>query len=331
MEQQLLLLQEENRALHERNNTLASNYDKLQGNFDELYKRLGVLEAQPQPSTENDEKDPEISSVDPVTATKQRLDEIAHMKNEALNASASIKDLRCVWYDVDSRISKNTKTIDDVQNGTRDLQQWTRMNSLLWRGLNDVPKKTYGLNFSRYMLKKIKSLLPAIADQVKLEDIDVSHPLPSDSKGKSCVIIRFVRRDIRNLVFYAKSALKRSKVTITEHLSKHNLWLLDEVRKMVSFRNTWTSQCVVFALVNNVRYAVKCEKDLDDIYYETRRTYNVRRQGGEQGQHRQDQEIADPQSKTTEHDLPPVKPLTEETPPSPDPAGAAPTLPTESV
>ena len=118
-----------------------------------------------------------------------------------------------------------------------------------------------------YVLGKLQSLLPSIADKIRLEDIDVSHPLPPTKKKRSRVIVKFVRRDIKNLVFFAKRELKMSpqKITITEHLSKYNLWLLERVREMVPFKDTWSSQCVVYALVRGTKVAIKGEKDLNYV------------------------------------------------------------------
>ena len=128
----------------------------------------------------------------------------------------------------------------------------------------------------------MKELFPSIADRIKLEDIDVSHPLPT--KGtKSCVIVKFVRRDIKNLVFFEKKNLKNSplKLSITEHLTARNLWYLDEARKIVGFKNAWSSQCVVYALVNQKKVAIRSSKDLNYVFnaskksnYQTETTSN---------------------------------------------------------
>ena len=41
---------------------------------------------------------------------------------------------------------------------------------------------------------------------------------------------------------------------------------MGEVRKMVSFKDTWTSQCVVFALVNGEKVAIKGQGDLKYVH-----------------------------------------------------------------
>ena len=88
-------------------------------------------------------------------------------------------------------------SLDKFSRRLNDIDQYLRKNSLLLHGLLDLPVKTYGLQFSEYIINKLKQLLPTIADKLKVEDIDVSHPLRTKSNRKSCVIIKFVRRDIK--------------------------------------------------------------------------------------------------------------------------------------
>ena len=148
-------------------------------------------------------------------------------------------------------------------------------NSLLVIGLLDIPEKTYGLAFTKYAVKKLRELLPAIANQLKCEDVDCSHPTSSERGKKSCIIIKFVRRDIRNLVFYQKRDLKNlsHRVTIVEHLNGRNLWFLSQVRKAVGFRNAWTSQCVVYALLGQDKVAVTSYRGLSYVESEAVKYY----------------------------------------------------------
>ena len=217
--------------------------------FNDVIGRLSKLEEGTHP--ENPPKHPAYSD-----------DSVSKTLGDALNAADSIRQLQEGWSKSETRLDNHYYSSIDKQ------EQYTMKNSLIAFNLDDIPKKTYGLQFSKYVLAKLKTLLPSIANQLKLEDIDVSHPLPLTSKGKTRVIIKFVRRDVKNLVFYAKRELKNSplKVTITEQLSKHNLWLLGEVRKMVSFKDTWTSQCVVFALVKGEKVAIKGQGDLKYVH-----------------------------------------------------------------
>ena len=245
--EEIEILIKENVALKEENLQLKGNHEQLLNKFNDVINRLSKLEESSRP-----EKAPEHST---------NSDDISKTLGDALNAADSIRQLQEGWSKAETRIENHYYSIDRQE-------QYTMKNSLIAYNLDDIPKKTYGLEFSKYVLAKLQTLLPSIANQLKLEDIDVSHPLPLTFKGKTRVIIKFVRRDVKNLVFYAKSELKKSplKVTITEQLSKYNLWLLSEVRKMVSFKDTWTSQCVVFALVKGEKVAIKGQGDLKYVH-----------------------------------------------------------------
>ena len=100
------------------------------------------------------------------------------MKSDALSASSSIKELQDVWSHVETQLESFSYRLDNID-------QYMRNKSLFIRGLRDIPKKKYGIDFSQYIIDKLKELFPSIADRIKLEDIDVSHPLPT--KGTSPV------------------------------------------------------------------------------------------------------------------------------------------------
>ena len=251
----------ENAELKSKYNALHCNYDDLQSKYAEMVKRVSDIEARTLHTPLTSAK-PDDNSSKKVIAS-----ELSQMKGDALNISASIRDLQDVWSHAENKLDTSSSRLHAIE-------QQMRKNSLLVHGLNDIPVKTYGLEFSEYKINKLKELLPTIADKLKIEDVDVSHPLRTKSNNKSCVIIKFVRRDIKNLIFYEKRELKKSpqKISITEHLTAQNLWYLDEARSMVGFKNTWSSQCVVYALVNGKKIAVRSSEDLNFIYHNHRDT-----------------------------------------------------------
>ena len=176
-----------------------------------------------------------------------------------------------VWSNVEDKLKNFSHRLND-------LDQYMKKNTLKILGLTDIPSKTHGLAFSEYVLRKLKELLPSISDKLRLEDIDVSHPLPTKSKtSKTCIIVKFVRRDIKNLIFFKKRELKLSspKIVIIEHLTAENRWYLDEARRIVGYKNAWSSQCIVYALTNGRKCAIRSIQDLDDIY----RAHNSRNSG----------------------------------------------------
>ena len=256
-----------NKELQAQYDALHSKYNSLEANYETMIKRLSAIEAQTQiaptataQSSSLSTSDKNILATDTSVPAKSFIEEISAMKGDAMNASASISELQQVWSHVDSKLQEFSYRINEID-------QYMRKNSLFIKGLKDIPKKTYGLKFSIYIIEKLKELLPTIADSLRVEEIDVSHPLPTRGKSTSCVIVKFVRRDIRNLVFYEKRELKNHplKISITEHLTSQNLWYIEEARKLVGFKNAWSSQCIVYALVNGQKIAIKSPKDLDYV------------------------------------------------------------------
>ena len=253
-------LQKEKDELRRQYDELHTNYNILQSNYEAMVKRISQIEAQKSPSTDPDPI-PSKSYSNP-SSKKAFSNEISQMKGDALNACGQIADLQDVWSRVESKLDNLSVRLDNVE-------QHMRKNTLFVHGLDDIPKKTYGIAFSEYVINKLKELLPSIADQLNVKDVDVSHPLPTRNNKKTCVIVKFVRRDIKNLIFFKKRELKncRLKIAITEHLTGKNLWYLDEARSIVGYNNAWSSQCVVYALVNGKKVAIKSSRDLNYIAF----------------------------------------------------------------
>ena len=95
-------------------------------------------------------------------------------------------------------------------------------------------------------------------------DIDVCHVLPSRKNQPAPIIVKFVRRSIRNLAFYNEKKLKLSqeKLSITESLSKRRLALVMEAKKAFGFKNVWTNNGNVFCYLKDKRQVIN---DFGDI------------------------------------------------------------------
>ena len=92
------------------------------------------------------------------------------------------------------------------------------------------------------------------------------HFLPS-KKGKNPIIIKFVRRTVKNEVFNDKSKLKsldsNSRLAITESLTKRRHKLVDEARRVFDFGNVWTTKGFVYCRFQGQRH---CIDDFCDIF-----------------------------------------------------------------
>ena len=91
-------------------------------------------------------------------------------------------------------------------------------------------------------------------------DIDICHVMPSQ-KGKNLIIIKFVRRSVRNQVFYSKSLLKATKesdptLAITESLTRRRSKLLEQSKKVFGIQNAWTQKGNIFCIFEGKRQRI---------------------------------------------------------------------------
>ena len=111
------------------------------------------------------------------------------------------------------------------------------------------PPKDYNNKVTEeFVISNLNSKLE-LSPPLTKQDIDICHRLPSN-KGKNPVIIKFVRRTVRNEVFNRKSQLKsadsNSRLAITESLTKRRLKLVKEAGRAFEFRNVWTMKGLVY-------------------------------------------------------------------------------------
>ena len=99
-------------------------------------------------------------------------------------------------------------------------------------------------------------------------DIDICHFLPS-KKGKNPIIMKFVRRTVRNEVFNNKLKLKfldsNSRLAITESLTERRLKLVDEARHVFDFRNVWIMKGFVYCRFQGQRHYIDDFSDISRI------------------------------------------------------------------
>ena len=88
-----------------------------------------------------------------------------------------------------------------------DLEQYARSNCVILHGCVDLPKENAGyVTFENLVLGTLNSRLKCV-HPIYNSDIDICHVVPS-RKGKNSIMIKFVRRSVRNHVFNSKSLLK---------------------------------------------------------------------------------------------------------------------------
>ena len=149
------------------------------------------------------------------------------------------------------------------------LEQYSRSNCVIVHGCEANFRQMTDRQVENYVLDVINNHLnlPCEIDEYEL---DICHHLPSFKK-KNPIIIKFVRRSIRNLVFYHKKNLKfikGAKLSITESLTKRRLKLLEEARSVFKFKNVWTTKCEVFVNFRGKKHHIFDFPDIEKIRFQ---------------------------------------------------------------
>ena len=79
------------------------------------------------------------------------------------------------------------------------------------------------------------------------------------------VIIRFVRRVVRNNVFFKRRNLKGTSISISDHLTRSNFRLFEQAKAAFGYENTWTSMSKIFINCGGKRYEIKSSHDINNI------------------------------------------------------------------
>ena len=176
LEEENIRLKETIKALTSENDEIKGKYECLKSTNDDVLKRLSIIEERsrstsPPPADQSKKQKstkvipPRQSStfqnggaVSPYHSTPV-LYEVEELRRCVLASNASITHLQDRW-------SKAATQLDDHDERLADHDQNSRKNSLFIKGLLDIPNKVYGLEFSKYVLRKLHEMLPAIADNL---------------------------------------------------------------------------------------------------------------------------------------------------------------------
>ena len=117
------------------------------------------------------------------------------------------------------------------------IEQYSRSNCLILHGYTDAPDGK-DKAFEDHAITKLNSNVD-LPTHLQNSDIDIRHSLPSKSYKKP-IIIKFVKRTVRNMVFSKKNNLKsdehsRIKLSLTVCLTKRRVELIEETRSIFGF------------------------------------------------------------------------------------------------
>ena len=187
------------------------------------------------------------------TMPADRLDDIF---SEATAAHSSITAL-------ENRVSAIDQSIEELLTSANEKERYLKEWNLLIHGLKGLPKRPsrsdiegrncYEFIFIEFVCKKLNELLRGkLYKAIMPQDIERAHILyQGENTSKPVVIVRFVRRVVRNNVFFNRRFLKGSKVSITDHLTKASRELLEHAKSAFGPHCAWSSTGKVFARVGD--------------------------------------------------------------------------------
>ena len=163
-----------------------------------------------------------------------------------------------------------SEAIKKLDSSLDDLNQYGRRNCLVLHGLSantDLPNSQS--NYKGFLDKIIKNINDNLSLNLSSNNIDIAHPLPVTKNGKTPVIIKFLRRSDRNLVYQNKRHFSKSGLAITESLTKMRLQLLKEAGSLLGQENVWTSNETIFCNINAKWEVIKTQNDLYSLVENT--------------------------------------------------------------
>ena len=191
--------------------------------------------------------------------------ELLISKDQHQNLTNIVKDLLKKVTELKEEASEISFNVAEAIKRIDELAQYMRRECLLIHGLRLPPSTVTGIHFIKYIVGQINNLMPGLDMPLSWEDISVAHPLPTASGKKTCIIVRFVRRFIALDIFKHKRCLKGTDVTVTEHLTKKNLALLEHARTATSFKRAWSKQGKIYVVYNKQKIHIKSKEHLDSL------------------------------------------------------------------
>ena len=91
----------------------------------------------------------------------------------------------------------------------------------------------------------------------------------AQQKTKQTIISKFVRRSIRNDVFFSKRKLAGTGMMITESLIKRRMQLSKEAQQEFGVENTSTVKGNVHVSIKKKKHLIKCFEDIEILQFKS--------------------------------------------------------------
>ena len=200
--------------------------DNLQMMLKSVQQELkSIKEAQTRYEKEYTQKPSAVAAAAAAAAASSVSGSVVNQEGQLKSIRKAIENMDNILRKLEEDVWKNCRRIDD-------LEQYSRRNCLILHGCKISAQKSYS-EFESYVIHKLNSKLD-ISPAITTHDIDTCHVLPSRKKSSNTpIIIKFVRRSVRNAIYAMKKKLKAKKnddekLSITESLTRRRLQLLSK-------------------------------------------------------------------------------------------------------
>lgn len=154
-----------------------------------------------------------------------------------------------------AQVLSSANDLKSVQKSLNDLEQYTRRDSVEIRGI-PLPEESQEEDTNEIVLQ----LSQKMGIPLERKDISVSHRIRSRSLVDPAIIVKFVRREVRERLYRARKRLKyittadfgfsvEKKIFINESLTPKNKELFKDClrfKKDNSFKFLWTNAGKIF-------------------------------------------------------------------------------------
>lgn len=193
-------------------------------------------------------------------------------KEDLATTVKEVKELRVEQQTLKDENRKLTEELTSVKSELVELKQYSRANNLEVKGLPQ--------NANEVLDALVVELGTRVGAQLCPSDIDTVHRVPSKTNGVQNVVVRFVRRSVRDQVL---QKAKKHRLTsadlgfhgtepifVNEHLCLENKILLSKTircKKEKGWKFAWVSQGKIFMRKNENSDALQitCDSDLSSV------------------------------------------------------------------
>lgn len=154
-----------------------------------------------------------------------------------------------------AQVLSSANDLKSVQKSLNDLEQYTRRDSVEIRGI-PLPEESQEEDTNEIVLQ----LSQKMGIPLERKDISVSHRIRSRSSVDPAIIVKFVRREVRERLYRARKRLKsittadfgfsvEKKIFINESLTPKNKELFKDClrfKKDKSYKFLWTNAGKIF-------------------------------------------------------------------------------------